>query len=140
MLNEAGLIAAARIEAEWDGRTFDALGRADKDRYTDRLAAAITAYLSTVEKPENGWRSMDSAPKGDGKCDGPAILVHGGSIEFDASDNRFPSTEVERVNWSVSESCWIAGYYGGHDMFIRIIDPVGWQHLPTPPASATKGE
>lgn len=92
-----------------------------------------------AEKPEGGWRSMDSAPKGDGKRDGPTILVHGGSIEFDASDNRFPSTEVERVNWSLSESCWIAGYYGGHDMFIRVIDPLGWQPLPTPPASALKG-
>ena len=51
MLNEAGLKAAATVEAQWDGRTFDAMGRADRDRYTERLRAAITAYLSTVEKP-----------------------------------------------------------------------------------------
>jgi hypothetical protein len=44
----AMLEAGATVEAEWDGRTFGALGRADKQRYMDRLAAAITAGIDAA--------------------------------------------------------------------------------------------
>lgn len=54
------LEAGATVEAEWDGRTFSALGRADKDRYINRLSAAIDAYTAALSESKeqttaDGW-------------------------------------------------------------------------------------
>jgi len=40
--------AAARSDAEFDGRTFEAMGRADRDRYLARSAKAITAFIEAA--------------------------------------------------------------------------------------------
>jgi hypothetical protein len=42
------LLAMARSDAEFDGRTFDALGRADKRRYLERSLASLKAALQTL--------------------------------------------------------------------------------------------
>lgn len=63
MLNEAGLKAAAIVEAEWDGRTFEALGRGDKERYLRRLEATIATYLTSVQgDPKTIYEAVLSCP------------------------------------------------------------------------------
>lgn len=44
-ITEAEVEAAAISDAEYDGRTFANLGRADKQRYLDRSRRALTAFL-----------------------------------------------------------------------------------------------
>ena len=41
---EKAIEAAARREAEIDGRPFDKIGRVERERYIMRTAEAITAY------------------------------------------------------------------------------------------------
>jgi len=43
--------AAAISDATFDGRTFSALGRADKQRYRDRSRAALEAALALTGQP-----------------------------------------------------------------------------------------
>lgn len=57
-LDLRALEAGAAREAKWDGRTFDTLGRADKQRYLDRFADGVAAYLATLPQepaPEPAW-------------------------------------------------------------------------------------
>jgi hypothetical protein len=54
---ERAVNAAARAEAEWDGRDFLALGRADKKRYRDRFYAGLKAYCEAfATKPQEQER------------------------------------------------------------------------------------
>jgi hypothetical protein len=44
--------AAARSDAAFDGRTFDALSRHDRGRYTERSRLAIRAFLEAAAEDE----------------------------------------------------------------------------------------
>ena len=48
-VSDAMVEAAARSDAAFDGRDFDALGRADKRRYLDRSRKALEAATSGSE-------------------------------------------------------------------------------------------
>lgn len=49
IITDAMVEAAARSDAEFDGRDFDALGRADKRRYLERSRKALYAATSGSE-------------------------------------------------------------------------------------------
>ncbi len=44
--------AGADREAQWDGRTFSALGRADKERYVNRFADGLRAYFLALDSAQ----------------------------------------------------------------------------------------
>lgn len=52
--------AAARADASYAGRTFDALASSDKVRFTERAKFMLEAALSTYAEPV-AWRSRHSA-------------------------------------------------------------------------------
>jgi hypothetical protein len=56
--------AAARSDATFDGRDFDKLGRADRERYLAR------ARLSVAAAEQAAWRPIEEAPR-----DGTRIMV-----------------------------------------------------------------
>lgn len=56
--------AAARSDAEFDGRTFEAMGRADRDRYLARSAKAITAFIEAAAEDEGVRLKVECAMSG----------------------------------------------------------------------------
>lgn len=90
--------------------------------------------LYAAPAPE-GWRSMDSAPKGTDKQSGPSILLCGGEVSFDSStfDDRYPNTGVACASWWINERCWVVGNDEGHDQYVRLHNPTHWMPLPAAP-------
>lgn len=102
----------------------------------DQMARDVSEPLAALPQAEPGWRSMDSAPKQDGKHDGPSILLYGGVIAYDSSDYSHPNSRVVEAYWSLVERDWIIGNDEGHDEYIRLHAPEGWMPIPTAPTPA----
>jgi hypothetical protein len=52
MVEEVMIQAAARADAAYAGRTFDALGAADKERFTKRAKIMLEAALAASPNPD----------------------------------------------------------------------------------------
>lgn len=113
-LDPKGLERGAAVEAEWDGRDFSALGRADKQRYLDRLDAATTAYLSAtapsdvsglVERLRNPmWsHNMTLPARLDTETTQADMTEAASTLTSLASDNAALTARVERAEAALAE-------------------------------------
>lgn len=138
---------AARSDSSFDGRTFDALGTADKKRYLARSRASLAAAY--------GWRAMDSAPK-----DGTDILVYYDHDADPYQDPHNPARLTDYAAWAeggdfMGGKGWcIAAWQGRHwestdeygdgywmpaywfarqnDDYEAVVNPIAWSPLTVP--------
>lgn len=106
--HEKALEAGAAREAACDGRDFNALSKADKQRYTDRFADGVSAYISALTPPDVAGLVDDLAQE-IRRVDGSNSLGSGALAEalapFIASLLTHPSSENahlrEREGWKL---------------------------------------
>lgn len=121
-IDEKALEAAARVEAGYDGNDWVGMSRVARERYMDRLRAAILAYEAAKG---DGWLPIESAPKERAGWKTQIIQLWDGSRVRQGywEDNRY--AKKPRPFWAY------VGSVGRTDD--RSSQPTRWRHLPSPP-------
>lgn len=112
---DAQIEAAARSDAAFDGRGWEAMARTDRDRYLARSRAALEAAERAA------WRPVSEAPK-----DGTPVLVCG-------AENRPDKMDVAEWHYWANGHCYCWATEGALNMQPLDPPPTHFRPLPAPP-------